>query len=150
MLKERERSNSNVKIICTREDDNFITLNDRVEKVNGVNPDLFISIHVDAFKENDQVSGIKCYSAITPKYVVESSKAGTMLMDELKQLSGIKTHDEARQANFLVLRESRCPAVLLTLGYLTNENDLTFIADKKNQALVCDKIIDAIEKVRNN
>jgi N-acetylmuramoyl-L-alanine amidase len=143
-------SDQSIKIINTREDDNFITLNERVKKAKDVKANLFISIHVDSRDENHQLSGINCYTSGKSGYSVKSDEFGKALIDELKQIVGIKTTDATQQADFFVLKNSICPAVLLTIGYLTNENDLLFINNKKNQDLICEKIINAVEKARIN
>jgi N-acetylmuramoyl-L-alanine amidase len=149
-LRERGNINPTIKIISTREDDNFITLNDRLKKAEDVKADLFISIHVDSRDENHQLSGINCYTSGISHLSAKSDEFGKVLIDELKQIGGIKTADEPRQADFFVLKNSNCPAVLLTIGYLTNENDLSFINDKKNQDLICEKIMNAVEKASIN
>jgi N-acetylmuramoyl-L-alanine amidase len=149
-LKEKGNSDPTIKIICSRDDDKFMDLKDRVQKAKDVKADLFISIHVNSSDENHQVSGIKCYTSEKSQYRFKSDEFSKLLINELKQIEGIKTDNEPKQADFFVLRNSNCPAVLLTLGYLTNESDLSFINNKKNQELICEKIIDAVEKVKTN
>jgi len=149
-LKERGNINPTIKIISTREDDNFIALTDRVKKAKDEKADLFISIHVNSSDENHQLSGIKCYTSKASQFSAKSDEFSKALIDELKQIDGIRTAGEPGQADFFVLKNSNCPAVLLTLGYLTNENDLSFINNKKNQELICEKIINAVEKARIN
>jgi N-acetylmuramoyl-L-alanine amidase len=150
ILKEKGVLNPALKIILTREDDNFMMLNYRVKKAEDVKADLFISIHVDANNTNHLLSGVSCYTAKTSQNKSKSDEFSKVLIDELKQIEGIQIADESKKADFFVLKNSKCPAVLLTLGYLTNENDLAFINNKKNQELICEKIIDAVEKVRIN
>jgi N-acetylmuramoyl-L-alanine amidase len=150
ILKEKGVLNPALKIILTREDDNFMMLNYRVKKAEDVKADLFISIHVDANNTNHILSGVSCYTAKTSQNKSKSDEFSKVLIDKLNQIEGIKIADESKQADFFVLKNSKCPAVLLTLGYLTNENDLSFINNKKNQDLICAKIIDAVEKVRIN
>jgi N-acetylmuramoyl-L-alanine amidase len=149
-LKEKGKINRTIKIISTREVDNFITLSDRVKKAKDVKADLFISIHLDSKEEDVQHSGINCYTSRVSGYCTKSDEFSKELLNELKQIDGVKTADAPQQADFYVLKNSSCPAVLLTLGYLTNENDLSFINNQKNQELICEKIINAVERVRIN
>jgi len=149
-LEEMGNLKPTLKIINTRVNDNTMGLSDRVKTAKDVKADLFISIHVNSRDENQLLSGINCYTSGTSQYSTKSGEFSKVLIDELEQIEGIKTADESVQADFFVLRNSNCPAVLLTLGYLTNESDLAFIKNKKNQDLICEKIIDAIEKTRFN
>src|SRR5690554_6186216 len=47
-----------VKIILTREGDYFVSLNDRVEYINSLNPDYVISLHMNA-SDDIEINGIK-------------------------------------------------------------------------------------------
>lgn len=52
-LAERIREGfPDVKVVMTRSDDRYITLNDRAEKANKADADLFISIHINATEKN--------------------------------------------------------------------------------------------------
>jgi N-acetylmuramoyl-L-alanine amidase len=146
--KLKEKVDPNIQIIGTREDDLFVSLNDRVNKTKEVQADLFISIHVNSSEENHTKEGINCYIPKTSPFNIQCNNFSWALINELKHIEGIKIADAPQQADFLVLRNSTCPALLLTLGYITNENDLMFINNNENQELLCDKIIDAIDKAR--
>lgn len=140
ILKEKALANTKINLIFTREKDEFLELNNR----NASNADLFISIH-NNFSKNADISGIECFIAKESENKPESEKIGRLVVSELNQLSGIKT--SLKEANFLVLRESECPALLLTIGYISNPNDLSFITDKYNQGLICDKILNVINQL---
>ena len=137
MLKEKASSNTKLNLILTRDKDEFLELNKRIAS----DADLFISIHSN-FSENTDVSGIECFIAKNSENKTESENIGKLVVSELNQLSGIKT--SLTEANFLVLKESKCPALLLNIGYISNPNDLSFITDKYNQGLICDKILNVI------
>jgi N-acetylmuramoyl-L-alanine amidase len=146
LLQEKAKANTNLKLIFTRDSDKFIGLNERVEKAKEVNADLFISIHINS-STNKDYSGIECYTAAESKYKIKSESIGKLFVDEFKQLKDIKTLDSIKQANFMVLRRNNCPALLLSIGYLSNSNDLSFVSNIHNQRLICDRIINAIEKI---
>ena len=146
LLQEKAKGNTDFKLIFTRDSDKFVGLNERVEKAKDVKADLFISIHINA-SANKDLSGIECYTATESDYKTKSENIGRLFVDEFKQLKDIKTQDTIRQANFLVLRRSKCPALLLSIGYLSNPNDLSFVSNIHNQRLICDKILKAIARV---
>jgi len=140
MLKEKASSNTKLNLILTREKDEFMELNKRIAS----DADLFISIHSN-FSENTDASGIECFIAEKSENKTESKNIGKLVVSELNQLSGMKT--SLKEANFLVLRESKCPALLLNIGYISNPNDLSFISDEYNQGLICDKILNVINQL---
>ena len=47
-------------------------------------------------------------------------------------------------ANFFVLREVKCPAVMLNLGYLSNDHDREILLGDKNYKRISEKILEAI------
>lgn len=140
MLRERASSNTNLNLILTREKDEFMELNKRV----ALDADLFISIHSNSSK-NPETSGIECFVAKDSDNRMESQDVGKLLVAELSQLNGIET--SLKEADFFVLKESKSPALLLNIGYISNPNDLAFIADKRNQGLICDKILNVINQL---
>jgi len=144
-----EKSIPNVKIISTREDDSFVSLLDRVNKAKDANADLFISFHIFS-SENNSLSGIRCYTAKAKEFSSKSNEIGKLFINELKQINGIKTNDDPRPEYFFVLRNSNCPALLLSLGFLSNSADRSFLNSRSNQELICNKIMASIEKVKVN
>ena len=142
ILKEKASSNKNLNLIFTRENDEFLELNKRTT----FDADLLISIHMN-YSSNSEISGIECFVARDSEYKDKSEKIGKLLISELSQLSGIKTQNSLKETNFIILKDSKCPALLLDIGYLSNSNDLSFIIDTHNQGLICDKIINAISQL---
>ena len=146
LLREKASADKDYKLIFTREDDKFMSLAQRVEKAKESKADLFISLHFDKAPDAN-ISGIKCYTSESSNDQRKSSNAGRLFLTEFKQLNGIKTQDNIQKANFYVLRNSECPALLLNIGFLSNANDLVFVTDPTNQELICDKILNAIHKL---
>jgi N-acetylmuramoyl-L-alanine amidase len=141
ILKEKSSANTKLNLIFTREKDEFLELNKRIAS----DADLLISIHAN-FVENTDVSGIECFVAKESEFKEKSETFGKLIVTELNQLNGIKTTTSVNEADFFILKESQCPAILLIIGYLSNPDDLSFINDKSNQGLICDKILTAISQ----
>ena len=140
MLKEKASSNTKLNLILTREKDDFLELNKRITH----DADLFISVHSN-FSENTDISGIECFVAKDSENKSKSKNIGKSVVSELNQLNGIKT--SLKEADFLVLRESKSPALLINLGYISNPDDLAFITDEYNQGLICDKILNVLNQL---
>ncbi len=70
-----------------------------------------------------------------------------MVLTKLNKIDGIKTDEICTKANFHVLRNSSCPAILLEFGYLSNPEDLSFISDRNNHRLISDKLLNALGEI---
>lgn len=61
-LKEQLEAQGRYRVIMTRSDDTFISLNDRVRIARGVEANLFISIHADSLTQAQDVRGATIYT----------------------------------------------------------------------------------------
>ena len=142
-LQERNNRKQNFNLILTRSDDNYLTLRERIDLASDCQADLFISFHVN-LNEDIAKSGIQCFIARDSEYSEDSKNIGEMALTELNDIDGIKTDETCIEANFYVLRNSSCPAILLEFGNLSNPEDLSFITDRNNQKLISDQFFDAL------
>lgn len=107
-----------VKVIMTRSSDRFIELDDRAALANRYRADLFVSLHADAHEDKSQ-SGSSVYIARSASRK-SNALARSINMNLQKLPMGNKG---VRRANFRVLVKTKCPAVLVEMGYLTNYSD---------------------------
>ena len=106
-------------VILTRQTDVFLGLDERAEIANRRNADLFVSIHADS-AANRAARGFTVYvcrgasadSHATAKSVIRSLDSG----------SGLNSRG-VRAANYRVLVQTQCPAILVELGYLSNRQE---------------------------
>jgi N-acetylmuramoyl-L-alanine amidase len=146
LLQEKTKDNKDFKLIFTRDSDEFVRIDKRMNRPNEVKADLFISIHMNS-NTNTELSGIECYTAKSSDYKTKSEHIGNLFIDEFKQLEKIKTQDSIIHADFAVINYCQCPALLLNIGYMTNSNDLAYVSNIHNQRLICDKITKAIARI---
>lgn len=135
-------SNSHLKIILSRDNDQRISVKDRVVFTKNNKADLFISIHVGA-AVNEQLNG---FSVLVAKnYNEQDQLLGSALVNELKK--SYKTEDKIgeRDRGVWVLDHNVCPAALIQCGYLSNSEDAAFISNSANQEKIAKNILDAIE-----
>lgn len=144
--------NQNLNIILSRDRDVTMPVKDRTEFTNERKADLFISIHVDADANKSNLRGL---TVLIPKnenrYVQESQLLGSAIIQSFQnnyQLPITKDLQQLQQGVW-VLKESECPAVLVETGFITNEKDLNYLLDPKNQAIVAKNILNGIEKYAN-
>ena len=107
------------KIGYTRTGDSFVSLSERVNKSNAFASDVFLSIHCNAFT-NNQAQGVETF------YYRSSHKGKSLASKFQSSIVGKKLYTKNRgikPGNFYVLRRTRAVAVLVELGFITNDED---------------------------
>jgi N-acetylmuramoyl-L-alanine amidase len=135
-----------VRTILTRKDDRYLDLQDRVNN----KADAFISIHLN-------VPGVWTRHTHGMEIIVEknalysfSGKLAAGVKTALLQLKGINSKNkidinETSPDNTLyILRNNKAPAILIELGYMTDQDDLHYVLNTDNQHEIAEKIIDAV------
>lgn len=126
------------KVVLLRDDDKFISLDERIEKINNTKPYLVLSLHANA-TTNTNKSGIELYFSKKEKLKEQNSKFISKMSQSLTTQTKYKDV-KVRNANFKILSESDYPAILIELGFMTNASDLDYIRSEKGQ----DEIVNAL------
>jgi N-acetylmuramoyl-L-alanine amidase len=131
-------------VILTRENDDFVSLPERVAIANAVPGAIFISLHCN-FSDNTNARGVEVYrcdakSDGTIIRVTMSTGNAEAIGDVESRLALAlgdsvmeRLHCESRGlkiANFYVVRNVSFPAVLVECGFLTNVDDAKQLADE--------------------
>ncbi len=135
-------SNSHLKIILSRDNDQTIPVKDRVIFARNNNADLFISIHVNAAADK-QLNGFSVF--IDKKKSDQDILLGSALISELKK--SYKTENQIavrKKYSIVVLDSSAYPTALIECGYLSNPTDAAFISSSADQDKIAQNILDAI------
>jgi N-acetylmuramoyl-L-alanine amidase len=127
----------------TRSSDQTIDLAPRVRKAEGLNADIFVSIHANAISLSQPgVNGLETYYYQT----------GLRLAQNIHRriLQSVNVSDRRiRQARFYVLRKTSMPAVLVETGYVTGSIDAPRLATKSHQdqlaVAIANGVIDYIQ-----
>ncbi|MBB6239097.1 N-acetylmuramoyl-L-alanine amidase [Pedobacter sp. AK013] len=140
ILKE-EAAKRGIKVILTRNSDQFISLRDRLPKQEAT---AFISIHHNATLANAAVpfGGIEVYVSKQNTNIKIAEDLGAGILSKLKQLNGLEVRDSLKNANLLLLRESKVPAVLIELGNISERKTLDYINQEKNIRKISNLILD--------
>lgn len=119
-----------------------VSLEERVKRANLTNADLFISIHADAYNEKDKASGGTIfYNSDKGKYFADIFTKKLQLYEY-----DIKMR-QPKQANFYVIKETKMPAILIELGFMTTKNDLNFLINevfRNKTAKILNRIINEL------
>lgn len=108
-----------LKVLMTRESDKSVELIDRTNLANSQNVDLFISIHRNAFSTQD-AKGVEVWTyTVVDDYTKMFAKN---VLDYVVEV-GVSANRGVKAGNYHVCRETKMPAVLLELGFITNPGD---------------------------
>ncbi len=112
-----------VQAILTRQDDQEIDLEPRVQLAERVNATIFVSIHANAIDlSRPDISGLETYY-----YASGDRLAATVHRSILQSIDIPDRH--IRQANFYVLRRTSMPAILVEVGFVTGRDDAEHLSN---------------------
>jgi N-acetylmuramoyl-L-alanine amidase len=142
----------NVKVVYTRTDDSFPSLDARVDKANNSNADYFISIHCNG-NERKSVRGTESHvhsmglkkSVAFAKAIEKqfSSRAG-------RKSRGVKDKKDL-QHSLQVLKFTNMTSVLVECGFVTNEKEAKYLNSTYGQEILASAIFRAFrETVEKN
>ena len=133
-----------VEVIQTRPDDEFVTLDDRTGMANYFGADLFISIHSNSSR--GWAEGTETF--IHPSALGSRSERMARLIEHEYVWQGQRKSRGVKTANFAVLRNTRMPAVLTEVGFISNKQEEKFIKSKRGQKKLAHCISDAFARYR--
>lgn len=131
---------ANVRVFTTRNSDKTVSLEERTAIANTNMPDLFLAIHADS-RDGARAALARGYTVLVPQRPSPPSHAAAEAIDKrLAAVSAERRGVRTDSRNVHVLRETRCPAVLVETGFLSNPYDASLLADRHYR----DKLADAI------
>jgi len=135
--------NNEIEIVLLREDDSFIGLSERVNKINEINPDLLISLHVNA-SNNSNENGVNAYVSSQNEFYEKSLVTANKLIATISNNNLAK--GGVKDANLYIIKNSKCPAILLEVGYLSNENDKAYITSENGKNKIANGIFEFLKQ----
>ncbi|MGF7089361.1 N-acetylmuramoyl-L-alanine amidase [Kroppenstedtia sanguinis] len=130
-----------LQVHLTRTDDRFISSVDRARPkfANDLGADLFISIHGNTFA-NPDVSGTETYY-----YHWNSRSLAKVMHKHVVQGSGFQNRG-VKKENYFVLKDTKMPAVLIEMGYLTHPKEEKEMLTEEYQNRMAVSIVDGIKE----
>lgn len=128
-----------LKVVMTREGDEFIELEERAAIANRNNAQLFVSIHCDSIERSSK-QGFTIYVARS------GSRASRQAAEAIAQAMAKTGIDKqgVREADYKVLIYTQGPAVLVELGYLSNYQEAGLLRDSSFQNRLAEAIAEGI------
>ena len=141
-------SDGTIKCYATRTTDTYPSFNDRTDLGNDVG-DAFISIHIND-AANTSAAGTETYSLYANDQgngLTSYGLASEILKNLLSQL-GTKDR-KVKSENWIVLRQSKIPASLIEIGFITNSGDAAIMGSDAGQQKVAQAIFDSVKNLFN-
>lgn len=167
----QQLSSLGYRVILTREGDKFVPLADRAAVTKRAQPDLFLSLHFNAYP-NAGAKGFEIFTFPIPGApathagnrqrgnapvslgnhpfaagnTIEAYAISSCIHDAFPNLEnrGIKA------ARFQVLRNNPCPSVLVEGGFMSNAQDFEIFSKPENRERLAGAIVEGIKKYRLN
>ncbi len=140
--------NKGYEVRLTRENDDFVSLKDRVELANNLEALLYISIHTNS--SNSKYSeGTEVF--IAPEKVTDSLLMANLLQEEL--LQEIKRFDRGvKQDNLYVIKYTQMPAVLVEVAFISNPHEEALLESelfkRKAATAIANGVLKYLEKIK--
>ncbi|GAB6180311.1 hypothetical protein JCM14036_16300 [Desulfotomaculum defluvii] len=135
-----------ITVRLTRENDTFLSLNQRADFANNLKADYFLSIHVNAGGgtgfESFIYNGGVSYTTISLRSVLHNT-----LMSFLRNYNVIDRGKKS--ANFAVIRETNMPAALIENLFIDSEKDAALLKNTEFITDLCENIAHGLVKGLN-
>jgi len=142
LIREMDTRN---RFVFTRGDQN-VSLHDRVEMAAAEKAGLLLSVHVGV-SDDKRASGIEVFYSASNIAARDAKNIGEVFADKMVfRKDGVPA--KVKTADFKILKESQCPAVLITLGFISNELDLKYLMSEQNQRDMAKQIVSIIDESR--
>ena len=146
-----------IKLILTRTDDIFVSLDERCQIANRNRADLFLSIHINFAQNNRLLSGTETFHANKKgaKSIVQASHLErnadksellAWLLQKSYYESGRPADRGARASNLYVLLNTEMPAALTEVGFLSNVSDAAYLQSERGQKQIALDIYNALNE----
>lgn len=129
-----QKNKPGIKLVLTRQDDRFLSLEERCNIANRNKADLFVSVHVNFAPNNAFLQGTETFYA-NPKAVHSSVQKSTIarnidrselvawLMQHQYRQGGRVADRGAKRSNYYVCLNTNMPSVLTEVGFMSNKTE---------------------------
>lgn len=136
---ELAKSEPKLRIVMTRETDVYPTRPERVKLANDLNADLFVSIHGNSIEDKPSVSGTETF------YYRPDSKAFAETMHHYLMQGTMFKDRGAKKENHEVTRNTKMSAILLEIGFMSNQVEADTMHTEEFQWRVAQQIVNGLK-----
>jgi N-acetylmuramoyl-L-alanine amidase len=105
--------------------DNLTSLDARVTGAEAFEADYFISLHINSYA-SDSANGIEVFAFTEDS---RSYSFGSFLLEGMVDSTNLKRRGMKESSELYVLKNSKMPAVLLEMGFISNPDDAALLAE---------------------
>ncbi len=145
LILKRYLNEKGYRVILTRNRDIFVPLKERAHMANESKSRVFVSIHYNA-AQSKQAKGIEVYYFNKgEKLRIDSSKK--LATDVLsKMLHHTKAPSRGvKHGNFLVIRETKMPAILVEGGFITHPDEVKSLNNREYREELARSIAEGVD-----
>lgn len=120
-------------------------LNERKKMAEELDPDIFISIHLNSFKQDRSVFGAQTfYTSGSSEAVGEKSRQLAELIQKelVTQIDNGNDRTAMNKNDVIIMKNAKVPTVIAECGFLSNMNEASQLVKSEYQ----EKLADAIKK----
>ncbi|HPE84708.1 MAG: N-acetylmuramoyl-L-alanine amidase [Chlamydiia bacterium] len=145
LLLKRYLNEKGYRVILTRNRDVFIPLKERAAMANEAKSKLFVSIHYNA-AQSTNAEGIEVYYFNKGDHLrIESSKKlASDVLSKLLHRTGAPSRG-IKHGNFLVIRETKMPAILIEGGFITSPKERAILKSRDYQEEIAQAVAEGID-----
>ena len=133
------------KVYMTRTDDTYVSLEDRTIYTEGINPALFVSVHVNSCN-SESPKGIE-----THYYHENSLELADYVHRHLIKKITNTTNRGLFKSRFYVINHTTVPAILVEIGFISNTAERNELISTQRQQATAEGIAEGIvEYLKNN
>ncbi len=140
---------SDVKVYFTRETDIKVDLYERAAFASKIDADMFISLHMNS-NNSGSINGTEVYYSKDNNTSTESGfnsyQLAKALVNDLSVALNTKNRGSIK-SEFIVIKHNTVPAVLIELGYMTNDTELSKLTDETYQKKAAETIYRTITRL---
>lgn len=123
LMVKKKLNDRGYKVVLTRVNDTYVSLHQRASIATKSKSDLFVSIHFNS-APSSKASGIEVFVPRTSKASrkKECKALAASVIASTKKQSGSSSRG-IKEANFMVLKETKMPAILFEGGFITSSEE---------------------------
>ncbi len=144
-LKELNKD-KDIVIHLVRDEDKFVTLEERVEAINTLKPDLVLSLHLN-MADNTATNGMEFIVSDKSSAYKKSEEYANKLADHFDKKQ-FTIYGGVKNAGMYILKNSESPAVLCELGFLSNKKEREYLTNEKNQDELATILLQFIKEIK--
>ena len=132
----------NIYVYMTRQKDTTLTLEDRVNYSNEINPDIYVSIHTNSTVQSDS------FGLETHYYKDDSYDLAQIIHGHFASEKNVKKWESKDRgvikSRFYVINHTEAPSVLIEMGFISNMEERVKLQTKQRQEEIAASIAEGI------